>query len=251
MKHTDTFHIFIGYDDVEPVAWHALTHSILSRATMPVAFHPLKVSMLKDVYTRPRDPKQSNEFSFTRFLVPYLMGFKGWALFLDCDMMLRVDIRELWEARNPFKAVMVCQHDYTPSRERKYLGSTQYVYPRKNWSSVMLFNCGHRRCHNLNPDYVNTAPALDLHRLAWVEDQQIGSLPLEWNWLVGEYTHNPEAKNVHWTNFGPWLREFEHTDYAEEWFEVKRQMNHALQNADVGYDPDSDSFDPETLGVKT
>jgi hypothetical protein len=231
---SETLHIFIGYDEVESVAFDVLCHSITSRASMPVAFHPVKLSMLRDVYNRPRDPKQSNEFSFTRFLVPYLMNYQGWALFMDLDMLVRTDIRELWELRRYDKAVMVCQHDYQPSTQFKYLGNIQYTYPRKNWSSVMLFNCGHEDCQTLTPDYVNSAPALDLHRLLWAEEDNIGGLPLEWNWLVGEYLHNPDAKNVHFTIGGPWFTEFGHVDYADEWFKEKSNMLYTEQVDDKG-----------------
>lgn len=235
----NTLHIYIGYDAVESVSWHTLCQSILARSTMPVAFHPVKQSLLKQIYTRPTDPKQSNEFSFTRFLVPFLNGYKGWALFMDTDMMLRTDISKIFDHVDPTdgKAVYVCKHDYEPCSDKKYLGATQYKYPRKNWSSVMLFNCSHHDCRNLTPDYVNTAPALDLHRFHWADDDHIGDLPLEWNWLVGEYPYNKDAKNVHWTNFGPWLNDFAHVDYSDEWFKEKALANHALQNKDVGFEP--------------
>lgn len=232
-----TLHIYVGFDSVETVSWHVLTQSIIARSSIPVAFHPVKKSMLKEVFNRPTDPKQSNEFSFTRFLVPYLQGYKGWALFMDCDMMLRVDIAEIIKHMNGGKSVYVCQHDYTPKEGTKYLGAVQYPYPRKNWSSVMLFNCSHSDCRNLTPEYVNTAPALDLHRFNWTTDERLGSLPLEWNHLVGEYQHDKHAKIVHWTNYGPWLTDFADVDYADEWFKEKAIMNHALQNADVDYDP--------------
>lgn len=235
----ETLHIFIGFDEVETVAFHVLTQSILARATVPIAFHPIKRSLLKSIHNRERDPKQSNEFSFTRFLVPYLMGYNGVALFMDCDMMLRTDINELFESINLIdgKSVYVCKHEYEPKNTKKYLGATQYQYPRKNWSSVMLFNCAHHDCKKLTPEYVNEASGLDLHRFNWTADDRIGELDLRWNWLVGEYTHCPDAKNVHWTNFGPWLDDFANTDYSDEWFKERYFVNLAVQNKDVGFDP--------------
>lgn len=233
----ETLNIYIGFDQVESVAWHTLAHSILSRASVPVAIHPVKQSLLP-FYRRPRDPKQSNEFSFTRFLVPYLQGFSGWALFMDCDMLVRTDIKELFDMRDPFKSVMCVQHDYTPSTQTKYLGNVQYAYPRKNWSSVMLFNCAHHDCRRLTPDYVNTAPALDLHRMTWTDDERIGELPITYNWLIGEYHLNGEitkndVKIVHWTIGGPWFHEYEHVDFADEWFEERRRMTMAVQEDEI------------------
>lgn len=233
--HEETLHIFVGFDQVESVAYHTLCHSILSRASMPIAFHPIKQSLLKNIYTRKHDPKQSNEFSFSRFFVPYLMGFRGWAVFMDLDMLFRksTDIKELYELRDESKAVLVCKHEYKPTTSTKYLGTVQYPYPRKNWSSFMLFNCDHRDCRKLTPNYINTAPALDLHRFKWTDDESIGELPLEWNWLVGEYKYNPKAKNVHFTIGGPYFEEYSHCDYSDEWFTERSLMLHALQLHEV------------------
>ena len=233
MKLTETLQIYIGYDEVESVAYHTLAHSVINRSSVPVSIHPIKLSLFDKMYSRQRDPKQSNEFSFSRFLVPYLQGYTGWALFMDCDMMLRTDINELFKLRDPTKSVMVCQHDYTPSDKTKYLGNVQYQYPRKNWSSVMLFNCAHQHCRNLTPEYINTAPALALHRFNWTEDERLGSLPLEWNWLVGEYKYNPDVKNIHWTVGGPWFYEYENTDYANEWFKERDDMLSTVQRKDI------------------
>lgn len=225
----ETLDIYIGYDQVETVAYHTLCHSILSQASMPVAFHPIKNSLLKEIYTRQRDEKQSNEFSFTRFLVPYLMGYTGRALFIDCDMLFRADVKELFDLFEYDKSVMVVQHDYTPSTSTKFLGAVQYRYPRKNWSSVMLFNCSHMDCRRLTPEYVNTAPALDLHRFKWTKDEHMGSLPIVWNYLVGEYIYNARAKNVHFTICGPWFDECRHADYADEWFDQRASMMYSAQ----------------------
>lgn len=229
---SETFHIYVGFDAAETIAYHVLCQSILSRSSMPVAFHPIKQSLLKGIYNRERDPKQSNEFSFTRFLTPYLANFRGWALFIDLDMLVRTDITKLYEMRDPLKAVQVCKHEYTPSTEKKYLGNIQYKYPRKNWSSVMLFNCAHFSCRSLTPEYVNTAPALDLHRFAWCNEDRIGDLSLEWNWLVGEYPYNKEAKIVHFTLGTPCFLEYYHCDYSDEWLNEKAITNHSLQTDD-------------------
>lgn len=223
--------IYIGYDPKEAVAYHTLAHSIQRQASIPVTIAPLMQSQLKGFYTRARGPTESTEFSLTRFLVPVLSEFRGWSLFMDCDMLCRSDIAELaaFTQRAPEKAVLLCKHDYTPGPTRKFLNQVQTVYPRKNWSSVMLFN--NARCTTLTPAYVNTASGLDLQRFNWLDDALIGELPLEWNWLVGEYAHNPKAKIAHFTIGGPYFDEYRGCDYAEEWFEERRRMNFAANAA--------------------
>ena len=219
--------IFIGYDSKEPVAYHTLAHSIIRQSSIPVSIAPVMQSQLNGVYTRPRGATESTEFSLTRFLVPALSGFEGWSLFMDCDMLCRVDVAQLTyhTERNPDKAVLVCQHDYVPKTERKFLDQVQTKYPRKNWSSLMLFN--NARCRALTPDYVNSATGLELHRFAWTDEALIGALPLEWNWLVGEYPHNAHAKIVHFTLGGPYFDEYRDCDYAGEWREESRRANFA------------------------
>lgn len=228
----DVLRIFIGYDPVESVAWHTMAHSILQRSSVPVALVPVNLANLRGIYTRERDPKQSNEFSFTRFLVPYLSGYEGFAVFFDCDQMLRTDIAELFRvgSGDPDKAVHVVQHDYEPKDDIKYLNTVQYRYPRKNWSSVVLWNCGHPANRVVTPDYVNSASALALHRFQWLQDSQIGALDVRWNWLVGEYAEPPaDVKNVHWTVGGPYFHEYRNADFAEEWFAEFGRMSHCQQ----------------------
>jgi hypothetical protein len=210
--------IFIGYDSKESVAYYTLAHSIQRRSSIPVAIAPLMRTQLRGLYTRPRGPTESTEFSLTRFLVPALSGFRGWSVFMDCDMLCRADIAELAAHIEPQrdKAVLVCKHDYVPKTERKFLDHVQTKYPRKNWSSLMIFN--NERCGALSPDYVNGAAGLDLHRFKWLDDAAIGALPLEWNWLVGEYERNPAAKIVHFTIGGPYFDKYRECDYAAEWF---------------------------------
>jgi hypothetical protein len=175
-------------------------------------------SQLKELYRRSRGPTESTEFSLTRFLVPRLSEYRGWSLFMDCDMLCRADISELAATIEQFpdKAVLVCKHDYVPKAGKKFLGHVQTAYPRKNWSSLMLLN--NERCRALTPEYVNSATGLDLQRFTWIADSAIGELPLEWNWLVGEYDYNPAAKIVHFTLGGPYFDDYRNCDYAEEWF---------------------------------
>jgi hypothetical protein len=210
--------VFIGYDPREAVAYHVLAHSILRRASIPVSVAPVMLSQLQGLYTRARGPTESTEFSLSRFLVPALSGYEGWSLFMDCDMLCRTDIAALAaeSGRHGDKAVLVCQHDYVPKSERKFLNQLQTRYPRKNWSSLMLFN--NALCRALTPDYINRASGLELHRFAWLQDDGlIGSLPLEWNWLVDEYQANADARIVHYTLGGPWFPDYKDCDYADEW----------------------------------
>jgi lipopolysaccharide biosynthesis glycosyltransferase len=215
--------IFIGYDSKEKAAVSTLTYSILKNSTQPIAITPIYLENIKDDFVRERSPLSSTEFSFSRFIIPHLMNYQGWALFMDCDMLMRTDINELWRLRDDKYAVQVCQHDYTPKNNTKFLGQTQTAYPKKNWSSFMLMNCA--KCSTLTPDYINSASGLQLHQFKWLENEdKIGTLPLEWNWLVGEYEKNNEAKNVHFTEGGPWFKDYKDVDYADEWFNYYKEQ---------------------------
>lgn len=211
--------IFVGYDEREAVVYHTFCNSVIRHASEPVLFFPLKRSLLGPLHKRSKEKDQSNEFSFTRFLVPALSGFAGHALFCDGDMLCLDDIVKLWNLRDARFAVQVVKHDYEPKDETKYLGAKQYKYPRKNWSSVMLFNCEHPSCRRLSYHFVDTAPGSELHQFRWCRnDEEIGSLPKEWNHLVSEYSADPNAKLVHYTVGGPYFSEYEDCDYNKEWF---------------------------------
>lgn len=224
--------IFIGYDPVESVAWHTFAHSIFRQSSRPIAIIPVNITNLQNIYTRERDPRQSNEFSFTRFLVPYLCDYKGYGIFFDCDMLLRCDVAEMFEATisQPNKAVYVVKHDYQPRENIKYLNNVQYSYPRKNWSSVVLWNCEHPSNKTVTPEFVNTGSPMDLHRFTWLQDEQIGDLDVRWNWLVGEYDSPPhDVKNVHWTVGGPYFEEYKDADFANEWHTESERATYCLQ----------------------
>ena len=210
--------IFIGYDNKEKVAFNVLSYSILKHSTRPVSITPVYLKNIKDNFTRERSNIESTEFSFSRFIVPHLMNYKGWALFMDCDQLMMTDVAELWRLRDEKYALQVCKHDYIPRTEKKFLGQTQTKYVKKNWSSFMLMNCD--KCTALTPDYVNSASGLQLHQFKWLEnDDMIGELPLEWNWLVSEYEFNDKAKNVHYTEGGPWFEEYKGVDYSKDWYD--------------------------------
>lgn len=220
-----TFRIFIGYDGKEPLAYAVLSHSILRRASQPVSITPIAKHHLKREYTREKGPTEATEFSLTRFLVPYLSDYTGFSLFLDCDILCQADIGDimLYPLAEPGKAVYVAKHDYVPKSLTKFLGNEQTVYPKKNWSSVMLFD--NTRCTSLTKEYVNTAPGLDLHRFNWLKsDEEIGSLPLSWNHLVDEYPENHEAELLHYTLGGPWFEETKDCPQANAWVDEKRRM---------------------------
>ena len=209
--------VFIGYDSKEKVAYNVLSHSIIQNSTKPVSITPIALNNLKDDFVRERNSLSSTEFSFSRFIIPHLMNYQGWALFMDCDMLMFEDIAELWRMRDDRYAVQVCKHDYTPKQKTKFLGQVQTAYPKKNWSSFMLMNC--KKCTTLTPDYVNSASGLQLHQFKWLESEDlIGDLPLEWNWLVGEYEHKDGVKNVHYTEGGPWFEQYKDCDYSQDWF---------------------------------
>jgi hypothetical protein len=212
--------VYIGYDRQEVVAYHVLCQSIVETCSRPVRFTPVNLAALKDVFDRQAVAQQSTEFSFSRFLTPYLSGYAGWSLFMDCDMLLRADLADLFALADDSYAVMVCQHDYTPRDQVKFLDHVQTRYAKKNWSSVMLMN--NARCRALTPAYVENATGLQLHQFRWLQSEaEIGPLPLEWNWLVGEYDANPAAKIAHFTRGGPYFPDYADCDYADEWRAVR------------------------------
>ena len=219
--------IFIGYDYRERSATNVLIDSIYQKTSKPVSITPLVTSQLKSqkLYWRSRDSKQSTDFSFTRFLVPYLMNYEGWAIFMDCDMLCREDISNLWELRDDIYSLMCIHHDHKSSEKTKFQGETQSNYPKKNWSSLMLLNCN--KCKKLTPEYINTATGLELHRFLWLDgDHQIGEIEMAWNYLVGVNFKKDEIskiKNLHWTLGGPWFKNQRTMgdELAAEWFSCR------------------------------
>lgn len=174
--------MFVGWDSKEAIAASVLAHSIQKRSSRPVAISEIRLDQLRHVFSRERHPLQSTEFSFSRFLVPYLCNYEGFALFMDCDMLCQGDIAELWAKRDPQYAIQVVKHDYQPTQTTKFLNQPQTPYAKKNWSSVILFN--NSRCYDLTPEYVNRASGLDLHQFKWLDESEIGELPERWNHLV-------------------------------------------------------------------
>jgi hypothetical protein len=230
----ESIRIFIGFDPHEVVAYNVLAHSINRRASRPVSITPLMLSQLGDLMWRERNPLQSTEFSFSRFLTPYLAGYEGWAMFMDCDMLVLDDMANLFDLCDDRYAVMCVKHDHVPEEEIKFLGAVQTKYEKKNWSSVMLFNCA--KCTALTPEYVNTASGLDLHRFRWLDDEElIGEIPHRWNHLVD---YDPpalasELSNIHFTIGGPYFTEYVDCEHADLWQAEREDMLGCVQRTDM------------------
>ena len=221
--------VFIGYDPREAVAFHVCANSIIRHASQPVAIIPLALNLFQD-YTETHTDG-SNQFIYSRFLVPHLMGFKGWAIFIDGDMIVRGDIVELWNLRESDKDVMVVKHDYKTRMTEKYLGAKNEDYPRKNWSSVILWNCSNHPIQRLTPAFIEKSTGEELHRFSWINDDRIGELPPEWNWLPDEYGSNPDAKLLHYTLGTPCFHEFATTNMADEWHRERLLTEYCLQRS--------------------
>src|SRR5262245_17030691 len=205
--------VFIGYDERERVACNVLSHSIQRLASEPVAIGTLRLAQLQRDLTRERHPLQSTDFSFSRFLTPYLSDYEGWSIFMDCDMLMLDDIARLYELRDERYAVMVVKHDHVPRESTKFLGQPQSKYEKKNWSSVMLFN--NPRCRALTLDYVNQASGLQLHQFKWLgDDRLIGAIPSRWNHLVGYDAPRSDAAVVHYTLGGPYFEQYRNCEYS-------------------------------------
>ena len=208
--------LFVGFDPREAVAYHVFCSSIIQNTSVPVQISPLVLSQLQEFNEMHDD--RSNDFVYSRFLTPYLTDFKGWAIFADGDMICQGDLKELIDMADPSKAVMVVKHDYQTKATQKYLGNINENYPRKNWSSVILWNCDHPKHKILTPDFVSKQTGKFLHRFSWLDDQDIGELPLEWNWLASEYKVNREAKLIHYTLGTPCFKDYKNSDMADIWY---------------------------------
>jgi len=220
-----TIKIFVGYDgEIEPVAYHTFCQSVIEKASVPVSFTPLALNTLNGYKETHTDG--SNLFTYSRFLVPYLCNYEGQAIFVDGDMLCRADIAEL--TKDFEGAVKVVKHDYKTKHPIKYLGKKNEDYPRKNWSSVIVFNCEKNQA--LTPELIQSSNGAYLHRLSWLEDKDIEELPIEWNWLVTEYDYNPNAKLVHFTLGTPCFKEYDECDYSDEWFNTLKNLIIPLSN---------------------
>ena len=216
-----SINFFIGYDAKEDIAYRVCKYSLIKRSSASVSVVSLKLDELiaKNLYTRAVDPLASTQFTYSRFLVPKLMNYKGWAIFCDCDFIFLNDVANLLKDLDESKAVYCVQHDYTPKEKHKMDGQKQSIYPRKNWSSFILFNCSHESTKNLSVEKVNTESGSYLHQFKWCKDEEIGSLDERWNWLEGWTSNhnNSEPFAVHYTRGGPWFSEWQDVEFANEW----------------------------------
>lgn len=207
--------LVVGFDQKEAIVYHVFCQSVLEKATLPVEFIPLAENTLQDSF--PRQSDGSNKFIYSRFLTPFLSDYSGWAIFADGDMICQRDIRELWDLRDDSKALIVVKHDYKTKASVKYLGNRNEDYPRKNWSSLILWNCGHPANRILSPEFVAAQTGAFLHQFKWLEDGQIGELSRDWNWLAIEYPDNHQASLIHYTLGTPCLKDYADTAMADVW----------------------------------
>lgn len=220
--------VYIGWDRREDIAYRVARHSLLEHASIPVDVTPIKLDDLvfRGLYTREPDPLASTEFTYSRFLTPYLAGYQGWALFCDCDFLFFGDVAELVRYADDELALACVKHDFRPKNATKMDGKRQTTYPRKNWSSFMLFNCSHPSTRQLTVERVNRESGAYLHGMRWAADHEIGSIPTTWNWLEG--WNEPPARGrpraVHFTNGGPWFEEWRDVTYAREWKDVASRV---------------------------
>jgi lipopolysaccharide biosynthesis glycosyltransferase len=223
----EKINIVVGFDQREAVAYHVFTQSIIEKASLPVVFIPLAVNTLCSYSETHAD--RSNDFIYSRFLTPYLNQFQGWAVFADGDMVCQADIAELWRLRDESKAILVVKHEYQTKAHIKYLGNINENYPRKNWSSLILWNCKHPKHKILTPEFIESRSGKFLHRFAWLDDSDIGELPREWNWLVTEYPNNPSAKILHYTLGTPCFNDYKDSDMAEYWHAAIKKSLQGLE----------------------
>lgn len=218
------YNVVIGYDRTNRMPAYTMAESIMQHSSVPVSFTFLHRDMLK-IFTRERSIYDSTEFSNSRFLVPYLFNYQGWTLFTDNDMIVQSDIKELFDLADEKYTVMCVKHDQIVENSKKFLNNNQYKYNYKNWSSVMLFN--NSKCTNLTPEYVNNESGLNMHQFKWISDHSlIGELPYEWNYLAENknQTHNV-PKLIHYTNGGPYFKEYKNCEYSERWINVYKTIN--------------------------
>lgn len=223
--------VFIGFDRNEVAAYHTLCNSILRNSSKVIQFTPLYLPSLIDAGLYWRKDQGATDFSFSRFLVPYLAGYKGEpVLFMDCDMVLTPgsDIADLFTYIDPtHHAVSVCKHDYRPTNTTKFKGNAQRAYPRKLWSAVMLINPANQRVKNLTPKYINEASGAELHQFDWIgHESRIGEIPETWHYIPN-HSKSPikDAKCIHYTEGGPWFTDYRDCQAASLWISEHEQMS--------------------------
>ena len=224
--------VYAGFDPREEVGYHTFSSSLIHTSSEPVSIIPLHQGLMGKFYDA-GDRDGTNSFIYLRFLIPYLQRYTGFAIFMDgADMILKSDIVELWNMRDEYKAVQVVKHDYRTKNPRKYIGTAMEAdnrdYPRKNWSSVMILNCGHPAWNSVTPESVKTHTGNYLHRFQFIPDNHIGELPISWNWMPQEHGDNPEAKLIHYTAGVPGFPAHKNGPMVEPWFDALERVNFAI-----------------------
>ncbi len=219
--------LIIGFDQRESVAYHVFSQSVIENTSTPVSIMPLAKNLIHNYEEAHSD--RSNDFIYTRFLTPYLNNFSGWAIFADGGMICQAYLKELWDLRDESKAVLVVKHNYQTKNFKKYLGNINENYPRKNWSSLILWNCAHPKHKILTPEFVARETGKYLHRFSWLDDDDIGDLPFEWNWLAIEYPVNLKAKIIHYTLGTPCFKQYAESDMSDIWFNYHSKSNEGLE----------------------
>ena len=219
----------MGFDRSNRIPAYVLADSIIENSSIPVEIIFLHKGTLKHCFSRLRGQYDSTEFSISRFLVPYLSNYEGWSLFIDNDMVVESDIAELLSLMTGDYSVRCTKHNQIVGSNVKFLGTEQTSYNMKNWTSVMMFN--NFKCRVLTPEYVNTAPGLDLHQFKWLKDvsKEVGSIPLGWNYLADAKSIGQELVDkpslIHYTEGGPFFKATSNCEYAENWLEVYKRVN--------------------------
>lgn len=257
----ELYTVYIGHDDREDKAYRVAEYSLRKQTKAPLHVVSLRHKALraKGVFNRPwlidggtgnyrdrRDGKPfSTQFAFTRFLVPHLNGYQGWAVFMDCDMLVTGDIADLFALADPQFAVQVVKHEHHPVETVKMDGCEQYRYWRKNWSSVILWNCGHEANRKLTPEVVNSWPGAWLHSFSWLKNEAIGEIPAEWNFLVGHTRGVRYPKILHFTDGGPWMEEWKDVPYGANWVQAYHAMQRHIGDLDESYPQQTQEEDKE------
>lgn len=218
--------VFTGYDKRESIGWHVFTQSLLDHSPH---------SEIRPITGQQRDG--TNAFTYGRFLVPWMCDYRGYAIFVDgADMLLKDDITKILDLADGYSAVQVVKHQYQTRHPRKYVGTSMECdnddYPCKNWSSVVLWWCGHHANRILTPEYVSNQPGSHLHRFRWLEEGRIGELPAYWGWIADEYGENKDAKLLHWTAGLPGFKAYVNAPHADDWYAALDRVTMGLQNAE-------------------
>lgn len=232
MQPNQPYHVYVGFDAQELRTCNIAIASLHGN-TERSQVHVDRISRLSlfKYYARPTsqmptgqlyddisDAPMSTDHAIARFFVPFLMNYRGWALFTDGDVLFRDDVRKLFAYADDRYAVQVVQHPPQMDEAVKKLGHVQSTYPRKNWSSVVLWNCGHPSNAALTVEVLNAWPGRDLHAFSWLSDDAIGALPSRWNYLVGVSDPDPDPAIVHYTLGTPDMPGHANDPYATEWF---------------------------------